>query len=358
MALTSVALREMTITNVSAIVVTYRRPDRLRKALLSIMQQRVLPKEIIVIDNSRGSDDATTKVCSELATKFERVGIQMMCFPSEENSPTVGRNLGISFSSGEIVFFLDDDATLGCDYFEEILECYSEHHDALGIQGQIIGEYRINIQSVSRINRTFFLNKMFFLPYMAKNTWRVLPSGNEVFPNPVTKTIRCMCLSGISSYRKSVFKKLRFDEKLKIPLSRSRRAYGNQGKYALREDIDFSYRLYKLHPGSLYLTPKAKAFHERPDLSRLPGKAEIFMETIHRLYFFFKNMEMSFSNIFALCLSMIGELILMTGGLLFKKEREHWRLIYLTASYIYALKQLRRIRRLDLEFFYKDLEQR
>jgi len=311
---------------VSIIIVTYRRPKDLDEALLSVMRQSFLPKEIIVVDNSDGCD-ATAEICSHFATEFDKIGVLLMRIPSRENSLTVGRNLGINHSSGEIIFFLDDDATLDHICLEEILKCYSEHHDALGVQGHIVNLYKTESRFVDKMSS--------FLSYAAKNVIsKAFPLGQDAFPYSARETIRCGRLSGISSYRRSVFKELRFDEKMKA--------------WAFLEDADFSYRLCKLHPGTLYLTPRAKVFHKMSESSRLPKKAKIFTMTVNRLYFFFKNADISLSNILVLCLTIMGTFI--ADGLRLIKKRECWGLIYLITSHIYASRHLKNIRRLDLEF--------
>jgi GT2 family glycosyltransferase len=304
--------------------------------MLSVIQQSVLPKEIIVVDNSDGQDTSTKEFCADFNTEFHKVGVTFKYLPSKENSLTSSRNLGVAHSSGEIIFFHEDDARLDHRCLEEILKCYKEHPEALGVQGQII----------HKRERSHWLNAIypvFFLPYSKKNTWRLLPSGENLGPYPITKTIKCMRFSGISSYRRRIFKKLRFDQKMK--------------KWAAREDADFSYRLYKLHPHTLFLTPKAKIFHKISSTSRLSTKIEIYMSIIYRFYFFFKNLELSVSNLLALVWSMTGRIICRIAGLIARREprREWWTLIYLINSYMFSFRYIKNIIQRDLGFFDKML---
>ena len=95
---------------VSAVVVTYRRENELRRALDSLATQTFLDFEIVLIDDN-DQTEWNAKV-QQLVTAFKDAhpSICLVCIP---NHPGLGsaraRNVGISASRGEFITFLDDD---------------------------------------------------------------------------------------------------------------------------------------------------------------------------------------------------------------------------------------------------------
>lgn len=155
-----------------------------------------------------------------------------------------------------------------------------------------------------------------------------------------SRKINCQWLSGTNqSYRRIVFKDFKFDEKLKF--------------YSFTEDMDFSYRLYKSYPNSLFMTPGAKVIHKESKVSRANGKNQIYMMTVYRSYFFYKNVKQTFVNLFIFVWSKIVRLVVDMGlGFWKKKTRvEIQRIRLLLESYAYTLRHLEHIRKGNLDFF-------
>ena len=151
---------------------------------------------------------------------------------------------------------------------------------------------------------------------------------------------------GCSCYRHDIFKELTFDTNLK--------------SIGTLEDIDFSYRLNKKHPGRLFITPNAKILHKKSSKSRLPSKTLIYIRTVYSFYIFFKNMyESSITNLLAFLWRLLGVLIVSVGKPLIKKEknRSDWQdIAYLLKSYFFTFRNLKNIRMLKLDFFNKKLQ--
>ncbi|MDP2097416.1 MAG: glycosyltransferase [Methylobacter sp.] len=84
----------------SVIIPSYNRRDLLRRALLSVYAQTLLPTEITVIDD--GSTDGTEQM---LHREFPQVAY---CY-QENNGVSAARNRGIEQSSGNWLAFLDSD---------------------------------------------------------------------------------------------------------------------------------------------------------------------------------------------------------------------------------------------------------
>ena len=89
---------------VSIVVVTLNRREDLAQAIESLRQQTYSDIEVIVVDT--GSDDGTSEMVKERFTEVRFVQLK------RGTSPYHGRNVGAAASDGDILFFLDDDATV------------------------------------------------------------------------------------------------------------------------------------------------------------------------------------------------------------------------------------------------------
>jgi GT2 family glycosyltransferase len=90
---------------VSAIVITYKRPDDLNATLANLQNQDRPPDEIVVVDNDpQGS-----------GREAERVNdpeVRYFC-PGENLGVSAGRNRAVAEATGDVVLFIDDDARFG-----------------------------------------------------------------------------------------------------------------------------------------------------------------------------------------------------------------------------------------------------
>jgi polysaccharide pyruvyl transferase CsaB len=128
------------IYKVSAIICTYNREKGLENTLRSIANQTMPLEdyEIIVVDNN-----AESRQTESLIEKFRLDDCQD--FPDHVrlvHCPILGlspaRNAGISEAKGEILLFLDDDATAEDDLLALYWEAFSKHPNAGIVGGHII----------------------------------------------------------------------------------------------------------------------------------------------------------------------------------------------------------------------------
>jgi GT2 family glycosyltransferase len=143
------------------------------------------------------------------------------------------RNLALIESNSEIITFLDDDVTLGEDFFHNLDDQFSKHPEVIGMSPRI--KFLYLDRPLSRIITRFrFLQKptvmrRFFkfgrLTSWAKNNW---------FPDIEIESQICDWLPGCCmSYRRDSVKGIFFNSNLQN---------GPTGGYALGEDADFSMR--------------------------------------------------------------------------------------------------------------------
>jgi glycosyltransferase involved in cell wall biosynthesis len=90
--------------DISVIIPTYNRSKRLRKALESVARQRLLPTEVIIVDD--GSTDET----AHLIDGFSKILAPNLLYYFQPNrGPAAARNRGVEMASGNYLAFLDSD---------------------------------------------------------------------------------------------------------------------------------------------------------------------------------------------------------------------------------------------------------
>lgn len=316
---------------VSVVIPTYNRAKDLDVCLSSISAQTILPKEIIIVDDSE--TDEIKNLIEQRKEDFRKKNILLKYIRNKrERSSAIARNIGIENATGDIILFLDSDVILDKNYIKEILKVYKEKPNALGVQGYITSTYNPS-------ELTNMIRKFLFIDHWEKNACRVLPSTCPVSPNFVDRVISCEWLSGCNqSYKKKILEKYKFDENLK--------------RYSFKEDMDLSYRIFKKYPNSLFMTPYAKLIHNVSQSGRLPKKELIYMKEIYSLYFFYKNIEQTVKNKLIYLWSRIGYLFFKS---IEQRQHRFLHFKYLIGAYITCLRNLRRIREGDLEFFNKTL---
>lgn len=105
----------MLTTKVSVIIPVYNTEKYVRQAVESILLQTLKDIEIIIVND--GSTDGSITILEELAAQDERIKL----FSQENQGLSVTRNVGLSHSTGEYVYFMDSDDLLVSD---TLLKCY------------------------------------------------------------------------------------------------------------------------------------------------------------------------------------------------------------------------------------------
>jgi len=275
----------------SVIIPTYHRPDELRTCLESILVQTVKPDEVLVIDD--GALDAPP-----LRKECEADGIAYVYHRKDTPGLTQSRNKGVALSSGDIVFFLDDDTVLLPDYVEKMLAVYAEdpEEEIGGVGGDLA-----NPAPFGRLHRVRLLFDVLFMNKGLREG-RVLPSGfcTEIGQSgvPARRVVDADFLpGGICSYRRKVFDDFTFTD-----------GYRDLG---LGEDKDFSFQVSRRY--KLKVTPFAKLHHleasaMRPD-SRVAGRKFV----IGRYLFFRDHMKRGWWSWLFFYYAVLGYLLIRTA---------------------------------------------
>lgn len=125
------------MTKVSVIIPTRNRPEKLKRAVRSVLDQGIKQIEIIIIDDA--SDSGHQPVIDQIATS----STQIRLFKQEKSGGAAqARNLGIEKSIGEYLLFLDDDDELLPDMLNNSMS-YLEAgaYDCTTCNCKIIGEH-------------------------------------------------------------------------------------------------------------------------------------------------------------------------------------------------------------------------
>lgn len=100
---------------VSVIMLTYNREAMVSDMIESVLRQSMDDFEFIIVDN--GSSDNSGKIADFYATKDSRIHVKHI----RRSSIGAGRNVGLDYSNGDYVAFVDDDDTLEPNYLETLL---------------------------------------------------------------------------------------------------------------------------------------------------------------------------------------------------------------------------------------------
>src|SRR5688572_946252 len=99
------------------IIATRNRPDELLVAIESLVHQTVLPAELCIVDSS---DE--TPVRAKIEELCEEAGLALDYHHPAPRGLTVQRNIGIDRTTGDPVFFVDDDVFLEPECHERCLD--------------------------------------------------------------------------------------------------------------------------------------------------------------------------------------------------------------------------------------------
>jgi GT2 family glycosyltransferase len=215
---------------ISVVIPTKDRPRELFKFINSLIEQSRKPNQVIIVDQSK------TKLCPK--TRIEKILIEKkidVFYIHDEsiNGLVEAKNFSLRFNKCDIISFFDDDIVLTPNYLKNIEIVFKNNNHICGLNGLILNNPK---QS--------FL-KYWFFEITHVGIFR--DNRNKAYRNKSENLIELDILSGgLSSWRAKVFNKIQFD---------------TINKFHGMEDVEFSIRVRKIFPKSLYLTKNSHLYH-------------------------------------------------------------------------------------------------
>jgi len=222
--------------------------------LRSLATQSVRPDEVIVV-NAGQSSPLDSRSTDELAPAFP-----VQCLNTAPGL-TRQRNIGIRASTGDLLFFFDDDVVLDPDYLRHAVAVYA--NDLSGRISAVCGHVLLPPpprRSPGDMMRAV-VQSLFLLDGLGDG--RLKLSGFATFPHRLESGRAIECLSGCCmSSRRAVFARTQFDEAL--------------SSYSFMEDIDIAASVCR-QGYAIYYEPAARLEHResvggretREDVSRM-----------------------------------------------------------------------------------------
>jgi GT2 family glycosyltransferase len=277
------------------IIATRNRPDELLNAVESLVAQTVLPSELCIVDSS---DEAPKRTrIEELCSGVE---VPLDYFHPAPRGLTVQRNVGIDRTTGDPVFFIDDDVWLAPDCHERVLDEYERWGPQLG------GARATPIRPPDPPLISVLWRKLFGIGGWWPEASGRMRAGFYVEGVATSAGVRKLeYFNGwFMSYRRDVFTHERFDEAL--------------SGYAFKEDIDFSYRVARRY--ALVQTPHAKADHFKTDVQRMSQHNLQRMNLANQFYLHRKHMPQTLRYKTALYWALVGLFVLSIGKAFQKRD--------------------------------------
>jgi len=326
---------------VSIIVPTKDRPNDLRNLLLTLLNLRYRPIEIIIVDDSR--TDEALKVIQSLKREFEKHDIKVYYVKGDGEGLTSARNMGLSIANGDIICFLDDDVLiLDPNAIDKIVEFFTVTPEAMCVQPFVIHPHRSQ-----GIRRTLgnAVRKALCLDYRSPDKCEIRRCYSSVFPSEVRRVVKATRVMGCAfCCRSIVFKYVKFDTYLK--------------KAGYYEDADFSSNVIRTFgKNSINLIPFVIVYHKVTPVARLSTEQQVNMSITYWTYTFLKNQyNSSILNLIAFLYALCGMLIHTVLDTIVGRKKSSRELVSLLKSYIFVLTTLRKLRKDSLQTHYRETQ--
>ena len=244
----------------SLAIATYHRPASLQKCLEFAMGQTRPPDEIVIVD---ASDDwqANRQIAQSI---FENV----LYLPATIRGLTSQRNQLLQWTTGDVIFLMDDDSFMHASCAAEIIKIYEADVDrqvagvgavqTLSYPGAAFnaamqsGDSSMARRLISRVRNLFereLYTEALLLPYDEKYPDHPIPSNLAHLNIGAARYFDGFRMT----FRRDIISRVGFDESLR--------------KYASAEDMDASYRASRF--GALVNAYDAKVFHDKSPIERL-----------------------------------------------------------------------------------------
>lgn len=134
---------------VSVVLPTYNRPDRLRRAVDSVVRQRYGRWELLVVDDG-GAADSRSVVD---AVNDDRISWMRI----EHRGACAARNTALGAATGDIIAYLDDDNVMDSDWLHSVVWAFEQRPDVDVLYGAFVIDdvLRVGGEAAGALPRAF-----------------------------------------------------------------------------------------------------------------------------------------------------------------------------------------------------------
>lgn len=248
---------------ISVIIPTYNRANSLEQTIQFLLHSEVLPQEIIIVDQTTIPE--ISNQIKDIASKSPIIRL----IHNDVPSLTKARNTGIVATSTDLIIFMDDDVDVRQDTIKTLKSLFESDSKLAMVAGLNEGDHNISKNSL--------LGMIF-----GRSSWKRRFKGHVTsavygrFPIELKSPVDTEWAMGFFfAVRKSLIDKynIRFDESLQ--------------RYAYAEDLDFTYRFFKLACKEGYqckIFPEIVVKHNISQEYRIPSRLLVFQIINHRQY--------------------------------------------------------------------------
>jgi len=265
---------------ITVIIPTKNRHEDLLVAVNSIITQSLHPTQLIIVDQS---ETPVSKSVIEDLVKKTRINLTYI-YDKSITGLVHAKKVGVSFSTGEIVCFLEDDIELDKSYLQEMKAAFELNPTLLGCCGVVT-----NLGSMP--NHYTYLFHLFH-----RGIFHDQRVGMHGFTEQLsTKLIPSRYLSGgTSAYRRKVFENISYDLK---------------NDFFMLEDIDFSTRAADYFGDAHFcINPNAKLAHYMSPINRAVFEQK-YVRKLREFLVFYKKHKNKPKSTFNLLLLLTGLLL-------------------------------------------------
>lgn len=130
---------------VTVIIPAYNAEKSIAKAVSSVLQQKKVNIELIVVDD--GSTDSTRQICQEIARDESRLKV----YSISNHGVSYARNYGLSRATGEYIGFVDSDDWVDSEMFCTLLGLLHDNQAQLATCALINEPYEANEDNRNRV---------------------------------------------------------------------------------------------------------------------------------------------------------------------------------------------------------------
>ena len=271
------------MNKISVVIPTLNRPVSLVLAVTSVLKQKHLPDELIIVDQS--VDERSYIAVERLYKNFDVTPKLIYLHEPEVSGLPEAKKRGVEVAKGDIISFLEDDVVLHQQYLENSISVFKSNQKVMGCCGVISNIYSGILYE--------YLFKLFHRGIFYDSRLNI---GKNRDCQGVGVLLPSRYLSGgISCYRKEVFEKVKFD---------------TVNDFFMLEDIDFSPRAADFFGDEyFFISTNMCLEHNMSQINRMQLK-ERWQRKLREYITFYKkhsNKRWSLVNLIWLLIGMSGE---------------------------------------------------